>query len=138
MSKQNIRPIGKKPQRLDLQGDPSKVIEKAENIITFPGGYIGIIRDSNDEYWVHIGLTTPELCEPVGDAQFEKLGVIDRIRVDKDRDGIPYHLAAHVKTAKPDSYADYSDLSALAEKYAQIAGKVGLRPKLDNVKHSKK
>jgi len=43
-----------------LYGDREKTIEKVTTVINFPGGHVEISRTSNNQYWVHVGITHPE------------------------------------------------------------------------------
>lgn len=46
-----------------VEGDKSKRLEPAENIIKFPGGSISVTRTSNNEYWAHIEVNHSEVLE---------------------------------------------------------------------------
>lgn len=39
-----------------IRGDKTKQPEPSEHRIHFPGGYIGVSRTSDDEYWAHIAI----------------------------------------------------------------------------------
>jgi len=88
--------------KITLKGD-IKSPEKADNIITFPGGSISTGRTTNNEYWVHIELNKVL----IKDAE-KKSSLISEIidsRVDyengsvslNDIEGIN-HIALRVKT----------------------------------------
>jgi hypothetical protein len=41
---------------IHVRGDKTKQLEPSEHRIHFPGGYIGVTRTSEGEYWAHVGI----------------------------------------------------------------------------------
>lgn len=41
---------------IHVRGDKAKQLEPSDHRIHFPGGYIGVTRTTDGEYWAHIGI----------------------------------------------------------------------------------
>lgn len=65
--------------KIDIYGDKNVKRESAEHIINFPGGYIAVMRTTNGEYWIHIGVNK-DLLKDV--PHLAKVGEIVETRVD--------------------------------------------------------
>ena len=76
------------PKKIELKGDPANP-ESAEHVIVFPGGSFSICRTTDNNYWVHIEVHTPEHGPAWNDQGMreQRHGMIEIIRVDT-KDGV--------------------------------------------------
>src|SRR5688572_17133970 len=81
-----------------LLGDKMKQSEAEEHYIKFPGGYIAVMRTTDNKYWAHIGVHSEAKGDPViNDTVVEsKFGMIESIRTDH------HNLSKAVDLIKPD------------------------------------
>jgi hypothetical protein len=100
----------------NIKGDKKSKAEPIQHTIAFPGGHIGVVRTTNNEYWAHIWVNQQNHEDNI---QFEKFGFINKIRLDlsegySDID-IPKntnHFAVFISTVEPKKeYQSFSEFN---------------------------
>ena len=62
-----------------MQGDKTKQLEPPEVFLHFPGGFVGVTRCRDDEYWIHLSL---QAIKDKGTGDYITVGKLIDSRID--------------------------------------------------------
>lgn len=104
-----IRSMGEKVLGVDLEGNPRKP-EPEEFRIAFPGGDVGVVRTTDNQYWVHVRVNHPkhggfvpgeDRAASIVDARLDSVNKsTHQMDLGDFRDSGLYHLAVRVAPQK--------------------------------------